>query len=436
MIDKIKIYKRIDLDVTKFSNKFKHDYREVPRKIDMETGEVFDGYTVNRYIYKNNGLLIIYSMDTKKLRVEGRLPNVSTTRNLVHNLDDFLIGQKKLVKYEIEQIEIDANTLCSQAEYDIDDNLVFPNQWEEVFYEEYVYDDIYSILDKTNLKIYELTGEKLDIREFDVSSIEVTFNIFDVEHVGRYIELFNLIFKNKNDKRYKNYTLETDKPLYSSFYVKSNSNYKKNTNDSYTVNFYNKLDQLEHLEKNPKNNSNVTNADKRLAKNVLRLEIQVGYKELKKTTKKFKQFLDIDFCADIVTNKYKSFISKDETLDFYSYKKAKEIIKDTDKLSKSDKANLLNYIEDKHRFNKKFSTQTESKYRGLLATLGIHYYFIPTKWNICHLESPIKLLNTKINEISRKIESTSRVGELHNQDTNYKDKDEVQFKEQESIVSF
>lgn len=405
MIDKIRIYKRIDLDVTKFSNKFKHDYREVPQEIDYKTGEVLkDSYTVNRYIYKNNGLSIIYSMDTKKLRVEGRLPNIATTRNLVYNLDDFLIGQEKLVKFEVEQVEIDANILCNHAEYDADDNLIFPSQWEEVLHEEYVYDDIQSILDKTNSKIYELTGEQLNIEDFDVSYIEVTFNLFGVDNVGRYIELFNLIFKDKNDKRYKNYTLETNKPLYTSFYVKSNSNYKRNTNDSYTVNFYNKLDQLQYLEKNPKNNSNVTNSDKRLAQNVLRLEVQAGYKELKKTTKKFKQFLDIDFCADIVISKYKAFISRDETLDFYSYKRAKEIIKNTDILSKSDKKNLLNYIEGKHRFNKKFSTQTERKYRGLLATLGIHYYFIPTKWNIEYLESPITMLRDKIECIKYGIE--------------------------------
>ena len=431
MIDKIRIYKRIDLDVTKFSNKFKHDCREVPRRIDMETGEVFNGYTVNRYIYKNNGLSIIYSMKTKKLRIEGRLPNISTTRNLVHNLDDFIGGQEKVVNVKINQIEVDTNILSAQGEYDVDDDLVFPPQWEEEVYEEHVYDDIYSILGKTNSKIYELTGEKLDIKEFDVAYAEVTFNIFYLEHVGRYIELFNLIFKDKNDKRYKNYTLETDKPLYTSFYVKSNSNYKKNTNDSYTVNFYNKLDQLEHLERNPKNNSNVTFRDKRLAEGVLRLEVQLGYKDLKKTTKKFKQFLDIDFCADIVINKYKSFISKDETLDFYSYKRAKEIIKDTDSLSKSDKMNLLKYMEDKHRFNKKFSTQTESKYRGLLATLGIHYYFIPTKWNIEHLESPINLLDTKIKYISKIIECRKRE-KLYQENiisTSYKDKELLENKE-------
>ena len=403
MIDKIRIYKKIDLDVTKFSNKFKHDYREVPRKIDMETGEVFDEYIVDRYIYENNGLSIIYSMSTKKLRVEGRLPNISMTRNLVHNLDDFIVGQEKIVKYEIEQVEVDAETLCENVEYDIDDNLIFPDQWIEIEHEEYVYEHLDSMLYKVNKKIHELTSEKLDIEEFEVTYIEVTFNVFDVDYVGRYIELFNLIFKHKNDKRYKNYTLETDKPLYSSFYVKSNSNYTKNTNDSYTVNFYNKLDQLEYLERNPKNKSKVTLRDKRLADGVLRLEVQLGYKDLKKTTKKFKQFLDIGFCAAIVTNKYKSFISKDETLDFYSYKRSKEIIKDTDRLSKSEKKNLLSYIEDKHRFNKKFSIQTENKYRALLAKLGIHYYFIPTKWNIEYLESPISILNDKIEFIKYKI---------------------------------
>ena len=404
MIDRIRIYKEIDLDTTKFSNKFKYEYIEVPQEIDYETGEILkDGYIVDRYIYNHNGLTIKYSNKTKKLWVEGRLPNISTTRNLVHNLDDFLIGQEKLVKLEVENIEIDAETLCNQAEYDADDNLVLPDQWEEVLHEEYVYDDLNSIIEKTNKKIYELTGVKLNIEDFDVSYIEVTFNIFDVEHVGRYIALFNLIFKDKKDKRYVNFALENNKPLDSSFYVKSNSNYIKSINDSYTVNFYNKLNQLEYLEMNPKNNSNVTSRDKRLATNTLRLEVQVGYKELKKTTKKFKQFLDIDFCAAIVINKYKAFISKDETLDFYSYKKAKEIIKKTEKLSKIDKKNLLNYIEDKHRFNKKFSYQTENKYRALLSKLGIHYYFIPTKWSIDYLKSPITMLNDKIDYIKYKI---------------------------------
>lgn len=435
MIDKIRIYKKIDLDVTKFSNKFKRYYREVSQKIDYETGEILkDSYIIDNYIYSNNGLVIIYSMNTNKLRIQGRLSNISMTRNLVHNLDDYIIGQKKLVNFGVEYLEVDSNTLCNNSEYDADDDIIYPPQWEEEIYEEYVYEDLDSMLEKVNNKIYELTSEKLDIRDFDVSYIEVTFNLFEVDNVDRYIELFNLIFKDKNDKRYKNYTLETDKPLYSSFYVKSNSNYMRNTKDSYTVNFYNKLDQLQYLEKNPKNNSNVTNDDKRLAENVLRLEVQLGYKELKKTTKMFKQFLDIDFCASIVINKYKAFISKDETLDFYSYKRAKEIIKDTDRLTKLDKKNLLNYIEDKHRFNKKFSIQKENKYKKLLAEIGIHYYFIPTKWDIEYLESPIKILNTKINNISREIEYRSIMKELYKGHINCKE--EVVTKDEENLLPF
>lgn len=53
-------------------------------------------------------------------------------------------------------------------------------------------------------------------------------------------------------------------------------------------------------------------------------------------------------------------------------------------------------MENKYIFNKKFSTLTESKYKGLLAKLGIHYYFIPTKWNIEYLESPITMLKNNI----------------------------------------
>ena len=35
----------------------------------------------------------------------------------------------------------------------------------------------------------------------------------------------------------------------------------------------------------------------------------------------------------------------------------------------------------------------------MLESLGIHWCFIPTKWGIDYLESPIKLLNKKVNMI-------------------------------------
>lgn len=402
MIDKIKIYKKIDLDVEKFSNKFKYEYKRIPPEIDMSTGEILkDGYVVDRYIYKHCGLAIKYSNKTKKLSVEGRLPNISTIRNLVHTLDDFLLGQEKKVSSKIKEIEKDSNTLCENAYYDENDELVFSDQWEIYEQNDYVQEDLDSIIIKTNKKIYELTSVRLNIEEFDVSNIEVTFNIFDTKNVDKYIELFNLIFKDKKDKRYKNFVLENNKKLGSSFYVKSKTNYKNNTNNSYTMNFYNKLDQLEKLEKNPRNNSKVTYQDKKLAEDVLRLEVQLAYRELKKTSKVFKEFLNIDFCKNIIIDKYKYFISRNENLDFYCYKTAKEKIINTDLLDENNKKYLLRYIQQKYKSNKKFSPKTEQKFKKMLGELGIHYYFIPTKWKIDYMISPIKLLNDKIEYIKK-----------------------------------
>lgn len=88
-------------------------------------------------------------------------------------------------------------------------------------------------------------------------------------------------------------------------------------------------------------------------------------------------------------------------LDFYSYKKAKDIIINTDDLDKLKKKNLLNYIEKKFKCNKNFSYQTERKYKKILAQLGIHYHFIPTRWGIEHLKNPISMLTEKIENIKK-----------------------------------
>lgn len=395
MIDKVRLYKQIELDVTRFDKRFKHQQYTVAPKIDKETGEVLkESYDVNRYVYEHNSLAIIYSIKEQKLKVQGRLPNASRTRNLVHNMDDYILGKEKIVKWEVHQEERDATWLCDNAEYDADDNLIFPNQWVEYDDIESVEDDVKSIIESVNKKIYELIKVRMDIREFKTSYIEVTFNIFDVAHVDRYIELFNMIFDKKGDPRYKNYVIEQDLERYTSFYVKSKSNYRDNKNDSYTVNFYNKKNQLEYLESNPRNNSNVTSNDKQKAENVLRLEVQLAYQGIKSVGATFKNFLDINVCKDVIVSKYRWFISKNEQLDFYSYKAAKQIIMKSE-LKPKVKNGLLDYIKSK----KKWSAGTVTKYKNLLESLGIHWCFIPTSWNIDYLESPMKLLNIKVNEI-------------------------------------
>lgn len=415
MIDKVRLYNPIELDVSKFDERFKYQNYTVAPKIDKETGEVLkQGYEVERYFYEHNSLAIIYSIKEQKLKVQGRLPNASRTRNLVHNMDDYILGKEKIIKWEVHQEEQDATWLCDNAEYDADDNLVFPDQWIEYDDIESVEDDVKSIIESVNRKIYELTRVRMDIRVFRVSYIEVTFNLFDVAHVNRYIEMFNLIFDKKQDPRYKNYVRENNLGRYTSFYVKSNSNYRDNKNDSYTVNFYNKKNQLEYLEANPKNNSNVTSRDKRLAENVLRLEVQLAYQGIKSVGNTFKNFLDINVCKDVIVNKYRWFISKNEDLDFYSYKAAKQIIIQSD-LKPGIKSGLLDYIKSK----KKYHPNTVSKYRKLLASLGIHWCFIPTAWGIDYLESPMKLLNEKVNEIVGSFENWQAYLEWVNEAVQY-----------------
>lgn len=397
MIDKVRLYKQVELDVTKFDERFKHQNYIVAAKIDKETGEVLkESYDVNRYVYEHNSLAIIYSIKEQKLKIQGRLPNASRTRNLVYNLDDYILGHAKEVGSRLVQIENPLGWRCENAEYDENDDLIFPSEYADEYWDiDTVEDDVKSIIESVNRKIYELTKVRMDIREFKTSYIEVTFNLFDVAHVDRYIELFNLIFDKKDDPRYKNFVKEQNLERHTSFYVKSKSNYRDNKNDSYTVNFYNKKNQLEYLEANPMNNSNVTSEDKCLAKNVLRLEVQLAYQGIKAIDCKiFKNFLDINVCKDVIVSKYRWFISKEEQLDFYSYKAAKQIITQSD-LKPGVKSGLLDYIKSKKTLHK----NTVTKYRKLLASLGIHWCFIPTVWNIDYLVSPMKLLNEKVNEI-------------------------------------
>ena len=134
-----------------------------------------------------------------------------------------------------------------------------------------------------------------------------------------------------------------------------------------------------------------------MSKNVLRLEVQAYSKELSKRDRRFKSYLDINTCLNIVVKKYKQFICNNENADFYSYTGAKKIIELSELLSNKDKVKLLKYIKDKHQSNKKFSETKERTYKNLLLKLNIHPHFIPSKWNIDYLESPIKILKQQYN---------------------------------------
>lgn len=350
MIDKVKLYKVIVLDEKKFSSRFKYENYIKDAEIDYETGEVLkESYEINQYKYKAKGITIRYSKNTNKLWYEGKIIDILDNSNLVYNLDDV---------------------------YSLKDN----------------------IIEKINDKIYEIVGIELDIRDFYVSYIEVCFNIFNVD-VNRYIFLFNKTFKDKQDKRYTNHTINKNLNEESSYYVKTKSSYDKNIKESYTVNFYNKLDQLNNIDKEESYHRVINQEDKELAKNVLRLEVQLSYKELKKTSRNFNNFLDIDFCFNIIRDKYRYFIAKNEDINFYSYGKAKSLIRENKSIKLKERNKVLKYLKNKYSFNKKFDKKQESKYIKILNEVGIHGTLIDTKYNIDYLENPIKLLEKKIQNI-------------------------------------
>jgi hypothetical protein len=406
VIDKVKLQKQIILETSKFSSKFFHYKNSNLNKI---TGEIYD---INCYKYKNDIVSIIYSPKTNLLKIEGRLINLLYSSNKVHNFDDYINSQFYVNYQEDEVIEYDNDYLRENNWYELDDGgndvICFPPSVEYIPQEPIIIEErLEKIIKNINGKIYELIGVRVNVLSFKVTYLEVCFNIWlENNYVNKYIELFNMIYAAKNDKRYKNYVLEKNLLPYTSFYVKPKGQYRNNLNSNYTINFYNKRMQLEYLINSSKYNYKISKEDLEISTNVLRLEVQLGYYYLNKVCKEynlnrtFMEFIDLELCLSILVDKYRFFISQNEKLDFYSYRKAKEIIENTDFLKLQEKRNLLNHIREKYQYNKKHSNSTVKKYKDLLEKLGIHYYFLPTKWGVDYLQSPIKLLINKIEKLN------------------------------------
>ncbi|MCC0697724.1 hypothetical protein [Clostridioides sp. ES-S-0048-02] len=345
MIDRVNLYKNIELDSNKFSLKLKKYY---DKEIDILTGEVIEN--ISLYMYMMNGVKFLYVVKSKKLIVQGRLIMLLRNANHVYNLDDVYI-QKEEIRY------------------------------------------------KVNSKLRELFNCDIDILDFNVATVEINFNIFNV-NASLYIELFNKIVEDRQDNRYISYTHENNLPTNTSVYLKSKYNYDNNINKTYAINFYNKYNQLCNLKKKAEelqgNKINITDNDLELAKNVLRLEIKCANYEIRKYSRTFKAYFeDIYLCRDIVLTKYKRFICNTR-LDFYNYYEAKDIITKTNKLKRNSKKKLLQYLELRYAKKKKYSKEELKKYFKMLELLNIAPAIIPTRYDVKKLESPIKLLDNKL----------------------------------------
>lgn len=348
MVDRVNLYKNIELDITNFSLKLKKYY---DKDIDITTGEIIK--TISLYMYMMNGVKFLYVVKSKKLIIQGRLIMLLRNANHVYNLDD-----------------------------------VYMNK-EEIRY-------------KVNSKLRELFNCDMDILDFNVATVEINFNIFDV-NASLYIELFNKIVEDRQDNRYISYTHENNLLPNTSVYLKSKYNYDNNINKTYAINFYNKYNQLCNLKKKAEelqgNKINITENDLELAKNVLRLEIKCANYEIRKYSRTFKAYFeDIYLCRDIVLTKYKRFLCNTR-LDFYNYYEAKKIVQNTDKLKTNSKKKLLQYLEMRYAKKKKYSKEELKKYFKMLEALNIAPAIIPTKYRIEKLESPIKHLDKKIENL-------------------------------------
>ena len=268
---------------------------------------------------------------------------------------------------------------------------------DDVFLNIYEIQDYFTYL---NEKINNfLTGVNINILYCKVTRCDFCFNV-KTPYYERYIEFFNLCYKYcKKFKDYKNFTIEKGCGESESFYLKTEKQYEKNSNQNFTLNFYNKKDQLvskRAYQENTFGHSAISEHDIECSDNILRLELQAHYNCLVRICRennipigqrRLIDFIDINVCRNAICRKIKYFFTE---CDFYSYKEALKMIENSNvKLTPKFRKYLLD-ISRRYKVN-------NVGYNKKLIKLGIYpYMFIPQKWNIPKLQNPIKLIDEKI----------------------------------------
>lgn len=345
MVDTIRLFTKISLKDLRME-KWK-------KFIDKETGVIESYYD---YIGK---VRIAFYPDTKSLSLSGRYIS-SETKDRTKNFDDMFSTQQELKDFFIK----------------------FEKKVNNYF-----------------------KSPKVNILKDKITRIDYTFNL-ETKYVNKYVEFFNLYFERKKDIKFKNYSnhvTESSLDFEGSFYMKTEKQYNENKNQNFTINFYNKQNQLQSTAINElatKFNTNITDEDILSAENILRLEIQLHHQKLKTVclrnnidwqTRSLSDLFDINIAQEAISHEIKRFFTD---ADFYSYQKAKDII--ISKISnRRSRKSALEYIEAVSKNNKVKSYTIERK----LIEIGVFpYYFLPKQWNIDILENPIKLIDKKITD--------------------------------------
>jgi hypothetical protein len=366
MIDKVRMNCIIDIPAERLVRPDWRTYKE---------------YRIHRY----EGLWIIYKPLTRRLTISGRLTTISVRPDRVTNMDAFYGGVADLQVRQVRREDGSVSYLLVPFIQNLSD-----------------------LVDLVNERLLEVTGVDLDVTQFNVTYVEVCFNT-KTDHVPQYVEAMNHTFTAKNPVMYRNYVVEKGLCLGSSFYVKSRKDFENRTRYRYVINFYNKADQLQFMLRKSLpiyhlNRFNVevpfTTDDFERARNILRLEVQIGYRALIDLfggrPHLFIDFFNMDFCRSVIEDRYNHMVGRPGA-DFCSYTEARARVIAADLLRPTAKA-LIHYLRDLAQ-NHQIEKNRHARHRKILNQLGIHWYLIPTGWGIPCLPSPIRLLDETIAQI-------------------------------------
>ena len=258
-------------------------------------------------------------------------------------------------------------------------------------------DDIYGkdldhFIDDINDHLNRLfTTPILDIRDFVVTRIDYCFNV-KTEHVCTYIAFLNKAFSLLGSDLRKNYTLE--KQLDGSVYIKTASDYKNNSHKNYVLNFYEKTCRLLYQ---TDRGENISNEDFVHAEDVFRLEVQCGYEMIQYICKKygiekiFSDLFDYRIALYAIDTVYRRIFHADETQDYFTYKAAKKNV------SSSKAKDALYILATNHAISGK-------EYAYSREQIKVHdiypYCLLPKSRTLSTLENPLKLIRSKLTDLS------------------------------------
>jgi hypothetical protein len=379
MIDKVKMNKQVYVPLERFTSNNWRQFR-------------FRGNTLYRHV--NNQVNFYYSTRTGRLTITGRLYNLSDNRNRVGNLDLLYEGMAGI---HIEQ----------EAVTNVDGTVT------TIYHARAYTQNLDQLIDRTNSYINELLDVNIDIRTFKVTYIEFCFNL-QTSYVEAFCRMFNKVFRERQLAGYTNDVSRRRLPEDSGFYIRSNAQYRDSAGSRYTINFYNKLNQLSNLisrresDYDPETYGDITGAV-----NILRMEVQVGYSALyqfydqNELDRNFQAFLDPQVARDIIYRQYERIIGPQDSC-FYSYQEACHVIDSSDysrNLKRQIRQYLLHYVRHQHAP----SRNTMFRYRKLLRDIGIHWCLIPSSYNLSMLESPIAMLDRHISDIETNRANMARI---------------------------